>query len=93
MRVTLESKDQIWLNTEGRGDIGCAWYNERDGYLQRADKNPHIAVSRREEGYDICVRLGDLVAVVSIEPDNEAWMETCRRFETALAAMGTHEFK
>jgi len=85
MRVTLESKDQIWLDTGGHGDIGCAWYNQRDGYLQRADQNPHITVSRRGQGYDVCVRLGNLVAVVSINPEHELWMETCRRFKPALA--------
>ena len=56
MRITLDSRDVVWLSTRGLGDVGVVWYTQEDGYLRRAFPNPAVAVVPSRGGWTIQIK-------------------------------------
>lgn len=77
MKVTLENH-QLWLETRGKGDLGCAVYEQQNGFLQRVHQNPALTVAESRNGWTIHVNGGGVVAAVEVTTD--AWITACRTF-------------
>ena len=78
--LTLDTNDQLWLETNGLGGIGCAWYERVDGFLRRLPEHLSISVVESRGGWTIHVRSqrGQAAVPVAANVDDD-WAASCRR--------------